>query len=779
MRQDEEYVEERSFPMGFDGAVDLDVAETVATANRRLANSDGGRSLATPKVTSSTRKRKKLKSVAQARRSRNRVLSRADTIAGFERSDEQADEDVEEDEEAWLQTRLVVCLKFSSQVTDKMQRILAGDPVDRKAQVATPNFPAVDVPDEAPATPRDDPTKLRILDLNVSEAAATASTVTPSHGSDTDTDTDRSMRTLVPFERRWLDETRNVNVKDILGTLRAPNLKVSALPGSFNWFSEAVPVDALFPPGVPLSAKEIMAFYPHHIRWKGVALRLVNNAYFGDPIIDMQVFFRDKDKHPLTITNVNQFFRDVLKNEVPDFKVTKFQGKPSRNLYTDHLAPSKLLNGSRYGFVVPNFDELLEGLVHLPAGLDARDLTQCLAWYLGVRDTFTPRLNLNVLHTQSLVRALRMPLKPYGPRNLDKLALQEWKEKGQFAKRRVDEEEGSSGISRCNHSPEQLKRSRVTIDTETETLGVDVVVKLRHVLTFPYLAIGGMVSMALELGIEKAEARRAAREVQEGIEKPHLEDMEGTTEESSHKNNTAPMSSGGETGPQDVDPGPQEMPSIGMPVGYKIPKRKRPSLEDDAVEIQSTIRMSPAPGVSGAPLGPREMSVTERRHALAPHPLIMSNAPSEPLSGPTLASGPSPTTAPASISGHRRSPTPDHYHSAPYSSTFSNRYHPSPYTSRFFDYIPPSRYDSRTTSECNTPYSTQPRYGDRGMSEFAPRSHRESSNNPGWNLEHSARHQSVYRSMFPQRNTRYPSAQPESTSRRVSNGARYDSHRQQ
>lgn len=57
----------------------------------------------------------------------------------------------------------------------------------------------------------------------------------------------------------------------------------------YHWYEHAVPVNAIFPPGIPISAKEIMAYYPHHVRWKGVMLRLTSNDYRGADIMGMQV----------------------------------------------------------------------------------------------------------------------------------------------------------------------------------------------------------------------------------------------------------------------------------------------------------------------------------------------------------------------------------------------------------------------------------------------------------------------------------------------------------
>ncbi|OAG06182.1 uncharacterized protein CC84DRAFT_754070 [Paraphaeosphaeria sporulosa] len=660
LRYDEEEVEECRLPMGIGGAADFDMAGSVATLNKQLAHSeDVGGMLTVPKNVASSTRERTLKRIAQARRSRQCFRSRAYSIAGFQRSGPLVGEVIEEDEEVWFRIRLVVCLKFSCQGTDKVQRILAGEPADGQAQVVTPNSPANDVLNEVRSTPKNDHTRPQVLSVDVSDTATTAPIAKATCGSDPDTD--HFMRTLVPYERPCFDETRNANMKDILGTPETPHVEVFALSDLFNWFPEAVPADALFPPEVPISAKEIMAFYPHHIRWKGIALRLANNAYLGDTIIAMQAFFRGKDKHPLSITNVSQFFCDVLKNDLSDFEVSNFQCKPDRHLYTDHLRPSKPLNGPRHGFVVPSFNQLLEGLVYLPSGLDARGLTQCLAWYLDVRDTFTPRLDLNVLHTQSLIRALRMPLKPYKPRNLDILALQEWQEKGQFAKRRLDGQ-GSSDADRVDHSLKQLMRSRVTIDTNTETLGVYAVVKLRHILMFPYFAIGGMMCKALELGIEKAEARKAAREVQEATE------ITDSTQDPAQEQGLTALSYQEKAGSKDNSQVSQEMRALGFPVGYKIPKKKRLLSEDDASEIQSKKRLGPALVETGAPLGPRAMSISERRHAIGPHPLTTAVPPQEPTNRFTSFPPPDhgPTTAPASMLGYRRSQNPNHYHSAAY-----------------------------------------------------------------------------------------------------------------
>jgi hypothetical protein len=95
--------------------------------------------------------------------------------------------------------------------------------------------------------------------------------------------------TLPVFRRTWIDETYHFSVDAIRSTLRPAGVKVDDLGTNYGWYADAVPVDAILPPGVPLSAKEIIAFYPHHICWKDIKIRLTNNGYKGVDIMGMQV----------------------------------------------------------------------------------------------------------------------------------------------------------------------------------------------------------------------------------------------------------------------------------------------------------------------------------------------------------------------------------------------------------------------------------------------------------------------------------------------------------
>ncbi|KAL1795559.1 hypothetical protein ACET3X_005783 [Alternaria dauci] len=319
------------------------------------------------------------------------------------------------------------------------------------------------------------------------------------------------------FQRTWVDETKDFNMRSVRGVLQKPGSIGKDLGANYTWYKDAVPVDALFPPGVPLSAKEINAYYPHHVRWKGVMLRMTNNDYRGPDILGMQAFFRGPPTTNMSGAMMNQMQRDSVKNVILGFKTDTVQGKHDANLYTDHLEPGRFIAEKRNGYTLPTFDDLLNGLHHLPSGLDARGLTGCLSWYLSFRDSFTPKLELNVLHTQALVRALRIPLKPFGPQNLDRNALEEWKTWGKFEDRKVFYEPAKPTSAKVEDTKQ--KRSQLHMNLDDHEVKLDVQLPLRHVLVFPFLALHGVAGEALKLGIEKAENRKTERESVEGRRK--------------------------------------------------------------------------------------------------------------------------------------------------------------------------------------------------------------------------------------------------------------------
>lgn len=215
---------------------------------------------------------------------------------------------------------------------------------------------------------------------------------------------------------------------------------------------------------------------------------------------------------------MNQFQRDTVKTLIPGFKTESYRGKHTRDLSTLHLEPGKYITERRDGFTVPSFDDLLRGLVNLPCGLDARGLTECLKWYLSVRDTFTPALEFNVLHVQALVRALRVPLRKYGPQNLDCNALREWRDRGRFQERKVVVRAARSAppppttTTERKRGENEGKRSRLFLNLDSQDVGLDVQVQMRHVLTFPFFALHSVIGEALRLGISKAERRLKERE---------------------------------------------------------------------------------------------------------------------------------------------------------------------------------------------------------------------------------------------------------------------------
>ncbi|KAI4621988.1 hypothetical protein J4E80_004363 [Alternaria sp. BMP 0032] len=323
-----------------------------------------------------------------------------------------------------------------------------------------------------------------------------------------------SVHTYPPFQRPWVDETKDFNMRAVRGVLQKPGFVGKDLGVHYTWYKDAVPVDALLPPGVPLSAKEVMAYYPHHVRWKSMMVRLANNDYRGADIVGMQVFFRGPPTTDITAAVMNQFQRDSVKKIIEGFKTDTINGKHDANLHTDHLEPGRYIADRRSGYVLPTFSDLLGGLNHLPSGLDARGLTECLSWYLHVRDSFTPKLELNVLHTQALIRALRIPLKRYGPQNLDCNALKEWKEKGRFEERKVYYEPARPMSTEAENTAQ--KRSQLHMNLDNHEVKLDYQLQLRHVLTVPFLALHRAMGEALKLGIEKAETRMTERVTAEG-----------------------------------------------------------------------------------------------------------------------------------------------------------------------------------------------------------------------------------------------------------------------
>ncbi|CAN9365073.1 unnamed protein product [Alternaria sp. RS040] len=316
------------------------------------------------------------------------------------------------------------------------------------------------------------------------------------------------------FQRIWVDETKDFNMRAVRGVLQRSGYIGKDLGPNYTWYNDALPVDALLPPGIPLSAKEINAYYPHHVRWRGVMVRMANNDYRGSDILGMQEFFRGPPTTNMSSAAMNQIQRDSVKNVITGFKTDTTKGKHDANLHTDHLEPGRYIAERRSGYILPTFDDLLRGLHHLPSGLDARGLTECLSWYLEFRNSFTPKLDLNVLHTQALIRALRIPLKRFGPQNLDCNALEEWKIWGKFEERRVFYESAKPASANVDNT--EQKRSQLHMNLDDHEVKLDIQLPLRHILVFPFLALHGVVGEALKLGIEKAENRKAERKSTEG-----------------------------------------------------------------------------------------------------------------------------------------------------------------------------------------------------------------------------------------------------------------------
>lgn len=183
----------------------------------------------------------------------------------------------EEGKEAFDVTGLVVRLRFTrknkARLQDVLQRPVSPLSVAASIELATRSPSMNRVPSSTKSSTRT-PEVVRAAE---SEIIQTPHVLNPVES------------TFPLFKRAWVDETYDFNTKIVRSNLRHKNVKVESLGDNYAWYNDAVPVDAILPPGLPISAKEIQAYYPHHVRWKGVMLRLTNNDYRGADILGMQV----------------------------------------------------------------------------------------------------------------------------------------------------------------------------------------------------------------------------------------------------------------------------------------------------------------------------------------------------------------------------------------------------------------------------------------------------------------------------------------------------------
>jgi hypothetical protein len=153
---------------------------------------------------------------------------------------------------------LIVRLHFTRKTQTQVKAILEESAESRTPPVSSPNTPATSRTAESIRTPH------RL-------------------------DSIKSLHAFPLFKRAWVDETYDFNATAVRSKIRPIDRANDELGANYHWYNDAVPADAVFPPGVPISAKEISAFYPHHVRWKGVMVRLTKNNYRGPEIMGMQV----------------------------------------------------------------------------------------------------------------------------------------------------------------------------------------------------------------------------------------------------------------------------------------------------------------------------------------------------------------------------------------------------------------------------------------------------------------------------------------------------------
>lgn len=167
---------------------------------------------------------------------------------------------------------LTVRLRFSGHAAIKLQQILLKNKVNPVASLSKADSPRPDC-----------------LQQSGDSVNSTSCPVMNKKSAAHRTDQNLSTVTSLLFKCAWVDETRNFNMKAIRDKVGNTGTNTKDYGPRHHWYADAVAIDALFPPGVPISAKEMIAFYPHHIRWKGTILRLTNNDFRGEDIHAIQV----------------------------------------------------------------------------------------------------------------------------------------------------------------------------------------------------------------------------------------------------------------------------------------------------------------------------------------------------------------------------------------------------------------------------------------------------------------------------------------------------------
>jgi hypothetical protein len=219
------------------------------------------------------------------------------SVISYKRSESSTNDTEEGEYEATgLKIRLRFTGKYKMQVREVLDRI----------RPTTPTPSPIDC--RNPSAISQTPTPAACLS-ETPATARTADTLCTPHM----LDSIESIYNFPLFKRVWIDETYDFNMDAVRSTLRVAGAQVDGLGTGYKWYENAVPIDAIFPPGVPISAKEINAFYPHHVRWKGVMIRLSNNGFKGADIMGMQVSI-----YSLAIkSKLQQLIRPRLTSAVP------------------------------------------------------------------------------------------------------------------------------------------------------------------------------------------------------------------------------------------------------------------------------------------------------------------------------------------------------------------------------------------------------------------------------------------------------------------------------
>ena len=153
----------------------------------------------------------------------------------------------------------------------------------------------------------------------------------------------------------------------------------------------------------------------------------------------------------------------------------------------------------------------------------------------------------------------------------------------------IVEGKDKTSMLRSEHQPLQMdtsKKSRIELNVDDESFKLHLQLSLRHIFTFPFLAMIGMASKGIEMGVGEAEENRATRISQTKMD--NGADKKGATTVGLREDSAT------------IAQQPKER-TRGLSPSYRIPKRPRPFEEDDTANPPAKRMMTDSPRISSVP----------------------------------------------------------------------------------------------------------------------------------------------------------------------------------